>query len=295
MSDPIKGHYYVPSPSYRPIIASIGLFLMAIGVGSWIHQQLWGAWSLLTGALIIIVVMFSWFGAVIKESLSGHYNAQVDRSFRWGMVWFIFSEVCFFGVFFGVLFYARVIILPYLGGDYGTHASTMTKVLLWPNFVHQWPLFKPPAMHLYPGMQSVINAWGIPALNTAILLSSGVTITIAHWALVKNQPKRLMWGMAATLILGVVFLGFQAYEYWNAYALKALTLQSGIYGATFFMLTGFHGLHVAIGVIMLMVILIRCAKGHFNVQHHFAFEAVSWYWHFVDIVWLGVFVFVYWL
>ena len=295
MSDHAKGGYYLPKPSYRPIIASIGLFFIAIGLISWIHHNLWGPWALLLGMVIIILVMFSWFGAVIKESLAGNYNQQVDRSFRWGMAWFIISEVFFFGVFFGALFYARVIVMPFLSGTYGNHASEMTKLLLWPNFVQQWPMFKPPAMHLYPGMKGIMDAWGIPALNTAILLSSGVTITIAHWALLKNQHKKLIWSMLVTVVLGVVFLGFQAYEYWTAYAIKELTLQSGIYGTTFFMLTGFHGLHVTIGTIMLIVILIRCIKGHFNPQHHFAFEAVSWYWHFVDVVWLGLFIFVYWL
>ena len=295
MSDHAKSNYFLPNPSYWPIIASIGLFFIAIGLINWIHQNVWGLWSLAGGLLIIIFVMFSWFGGVIAESLAGNYNQQVDRSFRWGMVWFIISEICFFGVFFGALFYARVIIIPYLSGSYGTHGSEMTKLLLWPNFVNAWPVFKPPAMHLYPGMKGVMHAWGIPALNTAILLSSGVTMTIAHWGLVKNKQKTLIWGMVATVVLGVVFLGFQAYEYWTAYAIHELTLQSGIYGTTFFLLTGFHGLHVTIGAIMLIVILVRCIKGHFNKQHQFAFEAVSWYWHFVDVVWLGLFIFVYWL
>ena len=138
-------------------------------------------------------------------------------------------------------------------------------------------------------------AWGVPALNTAILLTSGVTITIAHWGLLKNKRPQLILGLAATVALGVLFLYFQVEEYAHAMHDLNLTLASGIYGSTFYMLTGFHGAHVTLGTIMLFVILLRCIKGHFTPEHHFGFEAVAWYWHFVDVVWLGLFVFVYWL
>ncbi len=140
-----------------------------------------------------------------------------------------------------------------------------------------------------------MGPWGIPALNTLLLLTSGATLTWAHWGLIKNNRTLLIWGLFLTVLLGAIFLGFQAYEYIHAYSELGLTLGAGIYGATFFILTGFHGMHVTLGTIMLMVILGRCMKGHFSEHNHFAFEAVAWYWHFVDVVWLILFVFVYWL
>ncbi len=145
------------------------------------------------------------------------------------------------------------------------------------------------------GAFEMMHAWGIPAINTLILLSSGVTVTWAHWGLKKNDRTQLILGLMATVALGFLFLVLQAYEYHHAYTELNLTLHSGIYGTTFFMLTGFHGLHVTLGATMLLVILMRSLKGHFTADHHFAFEAVAWYWHFVDVVWLGLFVFVYWL
>jgi cytochrome c oxidase subunit 3 len=140
-----------------------------------------------------------------------------------------------------------------------------------------------------------MGPWGIPALNTLLLLTSGATLTWAHWGLIKNKRSHLIWGLILTVLLGSIFLGFQAYEYAHAYSELGLTLGAGIYGATFFILTGFHGMHVTLGTIMLAVILGRCMKGHFSEHNHFAFEAVAWYWHFVDVVWLILFVFVYWL
>ena len=136
---------------------------------------------------------------------------------------------------------------------------------------------------------------GLPLVNTIILLTSGATITWAHWGLIKNNRKQLVVGMALTVALGIAFLACQALEYHEAYTEMGLTLGSGAYGATFFMLTGFHGFHVTLGTIMLIVILLRCMKGHFTPEHHFGFEGVAWYWHFVDVVWLGLFIFVYWL
>jgi cytochrome c oxidase subunit 3 len=138
-----------------------------------------------------------------------------------------------------------------------------------------------------------MGPWGIPAINTLLLLSSGVTVTFAHWALKKNSRGPLVMWLLATVALGFTFLGFQIYEYYHAYHELNLTLGSGIYGSTFFMLTGFHGFHVTLGAIMLTVIMFRCMKGHFTPEHHFGFEGVAWYWHFVDVVWLGLFIFVY--
>ena len=145
------------------------------------------------------------------------------------------------------------------------------------------------------GAFEAMGAWGVPALNTAILLTSGVTLTIAHHAIQQGQRRTLNIFLAATFLLGFIFMGFQAYEYIHGYNELNLTLESGVYGTTFYMLTGFHGLHVTLGAIMLLVVWLRCLRGHFTKDNHFAFEAVAWYWHFVDVVWLFLFIFVYWL
>ena len=282
-----NGGYYLPAPSHWPIVGSVGMFLMLFGFASFLHGS--SIYMMLAGAAIIIVMLFGWFGTVINESLSGKYNAQVDMSFRMSMAWFIFSEVMFFAAFFGALFYARMWAIPWLGGSSN---NVMTNELLWPGFEAVWPTNGPGDVG---GEYTTMGPWGIPAINTLLLLSSGVTITWAHWGLKKEDRTQLILGLMATVALGVVFLGFQAYEYYHAYNDLNLKLTTGMYGSTFFMLTGFHGLHVTLGVTMLFVILIRSMKGHFSEQHHFAFEAVAWYWHFVDVVWLGLFVFVYWL
>ena len=281
------GGYYLPAPSHWPIVGSVGMFLMLFGFASFLHGGT--SLTMIAGAAIIIVMLFGWFGTVINESLSGKYNAQVDTSFRMGMGWFIFSEVMFFAAFFGVLFYARMWAIPWLGGSSN---NVMTNELLWPTFEAVWPTNGPGDVG---GEFQTMGAWGIPAINTLILLTSGVTITWAHWGLKKEDRTQLILGLMATVALGFVFMGFQAYEYYHAYHELNLKLTSGMYGSTFFMLTGFHGLHVTLGATMLLVILIRSMKGHFTNENHFAFEAVAWYWHFVDVVWLGLFVFVYWL
>jgi cytochrome c oxidase subunit 3 len=243
----------------------------------------------LVGALILIVMVFGWFATVIRESQSGLYNEQVDRSFRWGMGWFIFSEVMFFAAFFGALFYARQFSIPWLGGEPN---NEMTHEILWPAFQSIWPTNGPAELG---GGYKVMGAWGIPAINTLILLTSGVTVTWAHWALKNNDRRNLVLGLAATVGLGLLFVALQAYEYVHAMDALNLTLATGMYGSTFYMLTGFHGLHVTLGAIMLLVMLIRAMRGHFTAENHFAFEAAAWYWHFVDVVWLGLFIFVYWL
>jgi cytochrome c oxidase subunit 3 len=293
MSTDNKDGYYLPSPSSWPAKASVGLFCMAIGAANWLHGEKFGPYLLAFGFAILIYIIYGWFGTVIRENRAGLLaNAQVDRSFRWGMCWFIFSEVMFFGAFFGALFFIRAFVIPVLGG--GAHPLT-THMVLWPNFHASWPLFVNPNPGEYVGPESIMNAWGIPALNTAILLTSGVTITIAHWSLLKSKRMIMLVSQLATILLGMGFLVMQAYEYSEAYMEKGLTLGSGSYGTTFFMLTGFHGLHVTIGTIGLMVILYRMFKRDFNPHNHFAFEAISWYWHFVDVVWLLLFVLVYWL
>jgi cytochrome c oxidase subunit 3 len=281
--------YHLPHGTNWPIMGSIALFTMLAGVSVLLNGDGVGQWPVLAGFLLLIYMMFRWFGEVIGESEGGLYNMQVDRSFRLGMGWFIFSEVMFFAVFFCALFYARQLALPWLGGE---GADFWTNLLLWPGFENTWPTNGPAEVG---GEFEAMDAWGIPALNTAILLTSGVTITIAHHALRANHRGQLNLFLALTFLLGFLFIGLQAYEYMHAITELNLTLASGIYGSTFYMLTGFHGLHVTIGAIMLTVIWLRCLKGHFTPQRHFAFEAVAWYWHFVDVVWLGLFIFVYWL
>jgi len=275
--------YYLPDPSYWPLTGSCALLFLGFGAALSVNKLGLGYALLAIGFAILIYMLFGWFGTVARESEAGLYNKRVDVSFRWGMGWFIFSEVMFFAVFFGALYYMRVLSVPWLG--------EVDQKLLWPDFAPTWPVTGPGIEEKFTPM----GAWGIPALNTGILLTSGVTITFAHWALLKNNRSGLIGWLAATVALGLVFLGFQVYEYSHAYNDLNLKLTSGAYGATFYMLTGFHGFHVTVGTIMLMVILGRCMAGHFKPESHFGFEGVAWYWHFVDVVWLFLFIFVYWL
>ena len=282
-----QGSYYVPHTAKWPIVGSIGLFILVSGFAKWMNGSDLGPWMAIVGAATVILMMFGWFADVIRESESGLYSNQVDASFRQGMIGFIFSEVMFFAAFFGALFYARIFSVPWLGGE-GT--GVMTNELLYPGYLAVWPTNGPENIG---GDFQTIGAFELPMINTLILLLSGVTITAAHIALKKLKRNALVFWMIATVALGVLFLCLQMYEYVHAYRDLGLTLGSGIYGSTFFMLTGFHGLHVTVGSIMLIVITLRCVKGHFTPKNHFAFEAVAWYWHFVDVVWLVLFVFVY--
>jgi cytochrome c oxidase subunit 3 len=279
--------YFVPHHSKWPLFASMALATTMVGLASWFNEADWGRTVFFIGIAGLALILFKWFADVILESVSGFYNKQVDGSFRMGMVWFIFSEVMFFGAFFGALFYARMLVQPWLGG---AGDGMMTNVLLWEGYTPAWPSAGPGNVG---GVFQTIPAWGLPLLNTLILLSSGVTLTIAHHALKAGHRKPLMWFLGITVLLGCLFLFFQVEEYIHAYRDLNLTLGSGIYGSTFFMLTGFHGAHVTLGTLMLAIIWLRCAKGHFSKDDHFAFEAVAWYWHFVDVVWLGLFLFVY--
>jgi cytochrome c oxidase subunit 3 len=276
--------YYLPEPSHWPVIGSCALLLLTFGGVLWMNGFEAGPWVVIAGMVVMAYMLFGWFGTVIRESEGGKYNKQVDLSFRWSMSWFIFSEVMFFAAFFGALFYMRILAVPGL-------ASGDTMEQIWPGFTSHWPISGPGIEETFTPME----AWGIPAINTLILLTSGVTVTWAHWALKKNNRAQLITGLIATVALGILFLSLQAFEYVHAYHQLNLTLSMGAYGATFFMLTGFHGFHVTIGTIMLIVILGRSIAGHFTADHHFAFEGVSWYWHFVDVVWLMLFVLVYWL
>jgi cytochrome c oxidase subunit 3 len=276
--------YYIPEPSTYPIFGSFALLSMALGAASWFNGVGFGKYFVIAGLLILAYMLAGWFSTVAHESESGKFNEQVDSSFRWGMGWFIFSEVMFFGAFFGALFYMRVLSVPDLSG-------IETQQLIWPGFKGGWPVSGPGISEQFTPME----AMGIPALNTLILLTSGGTVTWAHWGLLKNNRSQLIWGLVMTVVLGMTFLGFQIYEYAHAISELNLKLTMGAYGATFFMLTGFHGFHVTVGTLMLIVILFRSVAGHFRPEHHFGFEGVAWYWHFVDVVWLGLFIFVYWL
>ena len=279
-----QAHYHVPQPMPWPIMGSFSLFCMALGSVILFNGASAGWTGIALGFMVLLYMMFRWFGDVIRESEGGKYGRWEDLSFRWGMSWFIFSEVMFFAGFFGALFWARVMSVPDLASlDHNTY--------LWPNFTSHWPSAGPGFEEKF----SPMGAWGLPALNTVLLLSSGVTITLAHWALIANERGKLLFWQGMTILLGVAFLICQAYEYAHAYADLNLKLTTGAYGTTFFMLTGFHGFHVTCGAIMLTVIWFRCLSGHFKPEHHFAFEGVAWYWHFVDVVWLGLFIFVYWL
>jgi len=254
-----SGKYFVPSPSHWPLVGSAALLTL------------------------LLIMLFGWFGTVIRESEGRLYGKNVDTSFRWSMSWFIFSEVMFFAAFFGALGYARLHSVPDLG--------SVDAKMLWPDFAGTWPTAGPFIKEVF----SPMGAWGIPAINTALLLTSGITLTIAHHALIAGNRSKLILWLAATIVLGAVFLTLQIYEYMHAYSELNLKLTTGIFGSTFFMLTGFHGFHVTVGAIMLAVILVRAIRGHFDAEHHFAFEAAAWYWHFVDVVWLGLFVIVYML
>lgn len=282
--------YYVPAQSKWPIVGAIGLLTSVYGGGTlMVSDGESGQLVLIAGLLILTWMMFGWFGNVVKESHEGLYSAQMDRSFRMGMGWFIFSEVMFFAAFFGALFYVRTFAGPWLGGEGDKGVAAM----LWPNFDYVWPLMTNPNPDLFPGPKEIISPWQLPLVNTIILITSSVTVTFAHHALRANKRTALKAWLGLTVALALVFLGLQIAEYVHAYNDLGLTLDSGIYGATFFMLTGFHGAHVFMGTIILSVMLIRVFKGHFTPEQHFGFEAASWYWHFVDVVWVGLFIFVY--
>jgi cytochrome c oxidase subunit 3 len=283
-------HYYVPHSSPWPLYGSITLFTLMSGAVATLNGWM-PAWSLLPGFTMLALLFIFWFHTVIGEN-QGLYNLAVDRSFRMGMMWFIFSEVMFFAAFFGALFYARNLAVPWLAGD----GVKIFNKMLWPDFDGVWPSNGPAIIGPRAnGSFETVPALGLPALNTAILLASSVTVTIAHEALISGKRLRLKIFLAATFLLGFTFVYMQAKEYHEAYTELGLQLGTGIYGSTFFMLTGFHGLHVTVGAIMLTVIWLRVLRGHFTPQRHFGFEAVAWYWHFVDVVWLGLFIFVYWL
>jgi cytochrome c oxidase subunit 3 len=275
--------YYLPQPSRWPIIGACALLLTTSGAATWVNRGSAGPYILAAGAALLIYMLFGWFGTVIRESEAGLYNKQVDVSYRWAMAWFIFSETMFFAAFFGALFYLRWHAIPDL-------ASGDTSQL-WPGFKGGWPATGPGI----EGTLKPMHPTGIPLVNTVLLLTSAATLLWAHRGLQKGARGQLKLGLFLTVALGLVFLVLQFSEHYRAYTELGLTLGSGAYGATFFMLTGFHGLHVAIGATVLSVILARSIRGDFTPDDQFAYQAASWYWQFVDVIWLLMYVLVYWL
>ena len=293
MSSTAHGHtpyYYVPAESRHPVMAAIGLFFVILGASQWVNGSSWAPYVCLFGLVWWLFVLYQWFGDAIRESQGGLYGRKIDLSYRWSMSWFIFSEVMFFGAFFTALWWARAHSVPALGG--------LENSLLWPDFKAVWPSASPGATASPAGIVEPFQTMGpfwLPTINTALLLTSGVTLTIAHHALQAGHRARCIAFMWMTVLLGLVFLFVQGYEYYHAYTDLNLKLSSGVFGSTFFMLTGFHGFHVLVGMLMLLFITLRLMKGHFTPQQHFGFEGAAWYWHFVDVVWLGLYILVYWM
>jgi len=283
-------YYFVPGPSRHPAMAAFGLLFVVLGASQWINGADWGKYALAFGLAFWLGVLYQWFGDAIAESEGGQYGRKIDLSFRWSMSWFIFSEVMFFGAFFSALWWARSHSVPALG--------SLDNALLWPEFKAVWPSLAAGATGSPAGIVEPFTTMGpfwLPTINTALLLTSGVTLTIAHHALLDSNRSKTVAFMWLTVLLGVTFLFVQGYEYYHAYSAYNLKLTSGIYGSTFYMLTGFHGFHVFVGMLMLLATTLRLQKGHFTADRHFGFEGAAWYWHFVDVVWLGLYILVYWL
>ncbi len=293
--------YYIPHNGWYPVFLAAGIAAMLAGLGVWLNEVKAGEEPnrliFYVGVLTLAVVLFRWFGKVIAENHQGLPNAQVKRSYVWGMSWFIFSEVMFFFAFFLALFYARMFAVPWLGGE-GDKA--LTGQYLWPDFKPVWPVLENPNPAVFQGPHESmasqgVSKWGsyLPFWNTVILLSSSVTVHFAHTGLKNNNRGQLKLWLTITVLLGALFLYVQGYEYHHAYTELGLTLGSGIYGSTFFILTGFHGFHVTLGTFILAVQLVRAFRGDFKPHDQFGLEAASWYWHFVDVVWVCLFLFVY--
>ena len=293
--------YYVPQNGWYPVVLAFGVMLVLTGLGSYLNATQIGEVGSFTQSIvgfgIVAVVLYFWFAKVIAENQQGLANETLKKSYVWGMGWFIFSEVMFFAAFFGALFYARVLAVAWLGGE---GDKGFTGDYLWPEFDSTWPVINNPDPALFPPPEQSMANPGIsnwlsylPFWNTAILLTSSVTVHFAHTAIKNKARGKLVGWLGFTVLLGIVFLFLQGVEYYEAYDHMGLTLGSGIYGSTFFLLTGFHGFHVTLGTVILLVQFLRAVKGHFEPDDCFGFEAASWYWHFVDVVWVGLFVFVY--
>ncbi len=319
-----EGTYYVPEQSKLPIFCAAAMGVMAFGAASWVIEG-GDPFIFLCGLALMTVVMWQWWSLVIDENMQGLADEQLKRSYVLGMLWFIFSEVMFFAAFFGALFYVRFFVNAWIGGEasFGmfdntpTDAAVANNELLWTGYERQWPVMETPdqavngesAVFKGPDRSMSLPLWEypvsqwlsklytllpwLPLWNTVILLTSSFTVHVAHNGLKAGDHAVFLRYLGITVMLGFLFLGLQVAEYYEAYAHYGLTLQSGIYGTTFFMLTGFHGAHVTLGTVMLLIQLVRGMKGQFSQDDQFGFEAASWYWHFVDVVWLGLFLVVY--
>tara|TARA_A100001234_G_scaffold120089_1_gene105314 strand:- start:15236 stop:16156 length:921 start_codon:yes stop_codon:yes gene_type:complete len=304
MNTEVSGHekYYIPEKSSIPIIFAVATLLVGYGAASAVVGN--GFTMLLVGMAALVATMGFWWAIVIRESQAGLDTPALNNSYVYGMAWFIFSEVMFFFAFFGALFYIRSFAIPWLGGE---GEKGLAGELLWPEFEAAWPpmitpdqaisgqeaVVKGPDENMYLHGFDKIFTW-LPLWNTIVLLSSSATVHFAHIALKENNRKRFNFWLGITVALAFIFVILQAFEYYEAYAHLGLTLKSGVYGTTFFMLTGFHGMHVLIGGIFLLTQLTRSTGyKHFTDKEHFGFEAASWYWHFVDVVWVCLFLFVY--
>jgi cytochrome c oxidase subunit 3 len=311
--------YYVPEQSKLAISATIGLVLSVFGAASIMNDMTFGdpdvatnSWSIfLFGLFFFTATLFCWFRITIRENRAGMNSAQLKRSYVLGMFWFIFSEVMFFFCFFGALFYLRVLVGPWLAGE---GEGGRMNFLLWEGFQYNWPMMETPQEAVGGALAQPIanngvftspntslsfadaHAWWawLPMWNTLVLLTSSVTTHIAHNGILAGDKKKFNFWLGLTVLLGILFLCLQYMEYHEAYVEFGITLKAGVYGSTFFMLTGFHGFHVAMGMTMLLIQWLRSVRGnHFTANDHFGFEASSWYWHFVDVVWVMLFVFVY--
>ena len=262
----VKHHdYHLVDPSPWPLIGAISAFALAIGAVSAMHGASW--WWIAPGLIGVLYTMAAWWVDVIKEAHRGDHTRVVQLHMRYGMILFIASEVMFFAAWFWAFFDASL---------FAGEAQQIARVQATGG---QWP----------PADIAVFDPWHLPLLNTLILLTSGTTVTWAHHSLLHNDREGLKWGLALTVVLGLLFSLVQAYEYAHA----EFSFGGNIYGATFFMATGFHGFHVIVGTIFLLVCYIRAYRGDFTPQQHFGFEAAAWYWHFVDVVWLFLFACIY--
>jgi len=253
--------FHLVDPSPWPIFAALSAFSTAIGATMCMHGYIGGEMLVSLGFAMVLYTMYTWWRDVIREAtFQGHHTKTVQSGLRYGMLLFIVSEIMFFFAFFWAFFHSSL-------------APSIEIGAMWP-----------------PKGIDVLNPWDIPFLNTVLLLTSGASVTWAHHAIVTGSRSHAIVSLQATIVLALFFTGFQVLEYVEA----PFTISDGIYGSTFYLATGFHGFHVFVGTIFLFVCLIRVTKNHFTPTHHFGFEAAAWYWHFVDVVWLFLFVSIYW-
>nr|YP_011010594.1 cytochrome c oxidase subunit 3 [Halobates alluaudi]WPW47248.1 cytochrome c oxidase subunit 3 [Halobates alluaudi] len=251
--------FHLVDPSPWPLTGSIGAMTMTSGMVMWFHMK--NPMLMMTGILILLLTMIQWWRDIVREgTYQGKHTIMVTNGLKWGMILFIISEIFFFISFFWAFFHSSL-------------APTIEIGMTWP-----------------PKGIKTFNPMDIPLLNTTILLSSGITITWAHHSIMNKNHSQTISGLFLTVTLGMYFTVLQAYEYLES----PFTISDSVYGSCFFMATGFHGIHVIIGTTFLLVCLIRTMKFHFSNKHHFGFEAAAWYWHFVDVVWLFLYISIYW-